>query len=413
MIRLVINAFLFAALATAFLVVGQPHQLSAKPTSKVVDVRLGAHSEATRFVIELTQSVDFTVFLLPDPYRVVIDLPEVAWDLEPGQELLGRGQISGYRYGLFRPGNSRIVLDMEGPVQVERAHVLQPEGDKGYRLVVDLAPTDLETFAKIAGWPERQTSGVAEPTQKPQIGSLQRPARKKKVIVIDPGHGGIDSGAIGKKGTYEKAVVLATAKKLKETLENTGRYEAILTRDRDIFLELRQRVDVARRAQADLFISLHADSLSNRSSLRGASVYTLSETASDKEAAALARKENRADLIAGVDLRNETDDVTSILIDLAQRETMNHSVTFARTLTPQLGRVTRLIKNTHRFAGFRVLKAPDVPSVLVELGYLSNSHDEQNLGSRKWREQLSRAITDAIDTFFENLPAEKRAARAG
>ncbi len=409
MIRTVLNAFFCVAMAASLLLFGGLPRLSAEPTAEVVDVRLGAHSKATRFVIELTQSIDFTVFLLPDPYRVVIDLPEVSWDLEPGQELLGKGQISGYRYGLFKPGNSRIVLDMEGPVQVDRAHVLAPEGGKAYRLVVDLVPTDTATFAKIAGWPERRSAAVGQPVQKPDFGDAKRKNRKKKVVVLDPGHGGVDPGAIGKNGTYEKAVVLATAKKLKETLEKTGRYKVVLTRDSDIFLELRQRVDVARRAEADVFISLHADSLPKKSSLRGASVYTLSEVASDKEAAALARKENRADLIAGVDLKNETDDVTSILIDLAQRETMNHSVLFARQLMPELGKVTRLIKNTHRFAGFRVLKAPDIPSVLVELGYLSNTYDEKNLGSSKWRTEISKAITKGLDGYFQSLPGEKRA----
>lgn len=413
MIRKVLNAFFFAALVSSVIVSGQLQKVAAEPSAKVVDVRLGEHSKATRFVVELTQSIDFTVFLLPDPYRVVIDLPEVDWELAPGQELLGKGQISGYRYGLFRPGNSRIVLDMEGPVRVDRAHVLQPDGKYGYRLMVDLAPTDAATFASIAGWPERQRTAIAQPMQKPGFSGNRVQNRKKKLIVVDPGHGGVDSGAIGKKGTYEKNVVLATAKTLKETLEKTGRYQVILTRDRDVFLELGQRVNVARNAKADLFISLHADSLTNKSNLRGASVYTLSENASDKEAAALAQKENRADLIAGVDLKNETDDVMNILIDLAQRETMNHSVTFARTLTPQLGKVTRLIKNTHRFAGFRVLKAPDVPSVLVELGYLSNSYDEKNLGSRKWRAELSKVITKAIDNYFSQLPTEKRASRAG
>ncbi len=413
MIRIVLNAFFCAALFAGLVLVGNPMESSAEPTAEVIDVRLGAHSDATRFVIELTQNIDFTVFLLKDPYRVVIDLPEVSWDLEPGQELLGKGQISGYRYGLFRPGNSRIVLDMEGPVLVERAHVLPPEQAKGHRLMVDLVPTDLATFDKVAGWPERQTASVGIPVQKPPFAGTKRKNRKKKVIVIDPGHGGVDPGAIGKNGTYEKTVVLATGKKLKETLEKTGRYTVILTRDRDVFLELSERVNVARRAEADLFISLHADSLPKKSSLRGASVYTLSEVASDKEAAALARKENRADLIAGVDLKDETDDVTSILIDLAQRETMNHSVLFARRLMPELGKVTNLLKNTHRFAGFRVLKAPDIPSVLVELGYLSNTYDEKNLGSRKWRGEISEAIAKGLDGYFASVPGEKRAQRGG
>ena len=375
-----------------------PDALAEEPT--VTDTRLGVHPDKTRFVIDVSSALDFTIFTLEDPYRVVIDLPEVTWQLEPGQELLGKGLIAGYRYGLFRPGNSRIVLDVTAPVSVESAKSMIPNGDRGYRLVIDLAETDGEAFAKTAGWPERRVSqqAAAEPPIPLRDPSKSDPNRKMRVI-LDPGHGGIDSGAVGVDGTFEKDIALETSKKIKEVIEATGRYDVFLTREDDRFLELKERVEIARNFGGDLFISIHADSLESKK-VSGASVYTLSEEASDKEAEELAQKENRADLIAGIDLENETDTVTDILIELAQRETMNRSADFARVLTGNIREHTQLLRNPHRFAGFRVLKAPDIPSVLVELGYLSNQADEALLTSEKWRKSMAEGIRDAVNQFF-------------
>ncbi|MEE1569286.1 MAG: N-acetylmuramoyl-L-alanine amidase, partial [Alphaproteobacteria bacterium] len=203
----------------------------------------------------------------------------------------------------------------------------------------------------------------------------------------------------GKSGRFEKVITLAMAKELKKKFEATGRYKVVLTRTRDIFIRLRERLAKARQAQGDLFISLHADSIKNRS-IRGLSVYTLSETASDKEAAALARSANKSDLIAGIDLTYETTEVTNILIDLAQRETMNLSAHFANLLITDFRRQVKVLHKTHRFAGFAVLKAPDIPSVLVELGYLSNAGEEQLLRDPKYRGKLGAAIVMAVDKFF-------------
>jgi N-acetylmuramoyl-L-alanine amidase len=220
------------------------------------------------------------------------------------------------------------------------------------------------------------------------------------VIVLDAGHGGKDPGAVGVKGTMEKDITLKMAKELKALLESGGRYKVVLTRDEDKLLALRQRIDVARAAGADLFISLHADHI-EQTSLRGASVYTLSENASDAEAARLAARENKEDLITGIDLSSQNQMVTSILIDLAQRETKNLSARFASMLSEELADHTHVINNSHRFAGFVVLKAPDVPSVLVELGYLSNEKDEAALASKRHRRVLANAVRDAIDRYFE------------
>jgi N-acetylmuramoyl-L-alanine amidase len=227
------------------------------------------------------------------------------------------------------------------------------------------------------------------------------------LIYIDPGHGGIDPGTIGVSGSYEKDIVLALAKELQHELIATGRYRVKLTRESDQFVALRPRFEMARAEHADLFISLHANS-KLFGDPRGLSVYTLSETGSDSEADALAAKENKADLINGVDLSKQNGAVTSILIDLAQRETKNLSARFAELLDRELGRVTQLLPNTHRFAGFAVLKAPDIPSVLIEIGYLSNAQDEALLLSSQHRAKLAGAMLHAIDGYFTVLASSGR-----
>jgi len=239
-----------------------------------------------------------------------------------------------------------------------------------------------------------------EPPPAPEAATPKAiPADGKPVIVIDPGHGGVDPGATGVSGIYEKYITLAVARELKVALEKNNRYKVFLTRDRDIFIRLRDRVAIARQYNADLFISLHADSVANPQ-LKGLSVYTLSQNASDAEAQALADKENKADLIAGIDLTHESADVANILIDLAQRETMNRSAGFAGGVVEEVGRENSLLENTHRFAGFAVLKAPDVPAVLIEMGYLSNDAEERNLRQPEYRTKLAKGIARAVDHFF-------------
>jgi N-acetylmuramoyl-L-alanine amidase len=241
-------------------------------------------------------------------------------------------------------------------------------------------------------------------TPRPTPAPSPRKGDVKKVIALDPGHGGVDPGAVGATGTHEKDVTLAVAREVRRQLEATGRYRVIMTRDDDSFLRLRDRVAKARLGNADLFLSLHADSM-GRGDMRGASIHTLSETASDAEAAALAARENRADVIAGVDLSGENKDVASILIDLAQRETMNRSATFAGILVTELGREIQLLPtNPHRFAGFAVLKAPDIPSVLIELGYLSNRQDEMLLNRPHHRAKVASAVVKAVNAFFAAKP---------
>lgn len=382
-------------LALIAAVVSTSPSATSAETLSVTGVRIGEHTDKTRFVLDISRQADYTLLLLPNPYRLVIDMPEFAWKADNGSEGAGGGLISGFRYGLFQPGQSRLVLDLKAPVEVRNAFIIPPRGGHSFRLVIDLAKTDREKFLAGINRPkpvEKPANGAVKPTLKPEDNG-------RPIIVIDPGHGGVDPGTISGSGRYEKHVTLSTSMELKRRLDATGRYRVFLTRDKDISVGLRDRVQRARAHSADLFVSIHADSIADRN-VRGATIYTLSETASDREAAELAAKENKADVILGIDLGRETEDVTSILIDLAQRETMNFSARFATLLAPEIGKRMVLRRNSHRFAGFAVLKAPDVPSVLVELGYLSNPEDERFLSSASGRSAISDAIMRATESYF-------------
>ena len=362
----------------------------------VLGVRAGLQPTATRFVLDLSTALEFRVFVLPDPYRVVIDLPDVEWRVEAGA-VAAQGLIAGYRFGHFADGVSRVVLDTTGPVRIERSFLLPPNGASPHRFVLDIAAVTESDFRATA---DRPADVAARPIP---LAPPPRRTDSKRVVVIDPGHGGIDPGTTGATGRLEKTITLSVATEVAKQLRATGRYHVVLTRERDEFVRLRDRVARARGAGGELFISLHADSIEDRA-IRGASVYTLSEKASDVRAAALAAKENRADLIAGLDLEGERDEeVTTILIDLAQRETMNLSAGFANLLVGEIGEVGRILRNGHRFAGFAVLKAPDVPSVLVEMGYLSNRRDEQQLASPAFHKKMAAAIVSGTDRYFAEL----------
>jgi N-acetylmuramoyl-L-alanine amidase len=363
----------------------------------VIGLRLLEEAERSRFVVELSDPVDVKLFTLTGPDRVVIDLPEVLWRQPETARPSGRSSVRSYRYGLFRQGNSRFVIDLNSPVRVSEPTILPPEGGLAFRLVIDLYPTTGEAFAADAGWPAE--AATAPPALAPAP-NFPPAVLGKRTIVVDAGHGGLDPGTHGASGLQEKDVVLAVARKLKESLESTGRYTVRLTRDRDVFVPLRERVNIARAARGDLFVSLHADS-NDHPEVRGASVYTLSEDASDRETAKLAEKENMSDVIAGVDLRAENTPVATILIDLAQRDTMNRSVRFAETLIASLPGTTSVRPTSpHRSAGFAVLKAPDVPAALVELGYLTNRQDEREMATDRWRAEVAQAIGRAIDRHF-------------
>jgi N-acetylmuramoyl-L-alanine amidase len=414
---------------------------SAATPPVVSTILIGDQGGATRLVLELSHRADHRAFLLNEPMRLVVDLPPVTWKLGP--QVPAAGVIAGYRFGQFDANTARLVVDLAAPARVRKSGYELQAGRAGQRLVLELEPVNAEAFATVvqpwtasgaklqtappAPLPTAQTSAAASPPKPPSPPAIEgprppvnvaaapaatavppatsaKPAPKRsdgrRVIVVDAGHGGVDPGTLGNHGTHEKDITLAMAREVRRQLEATGRYRVVMTRDEDIFVQLRDRVAKARAVNAELFLSIHADSIGS-SQTRGASVYTLSETASDAEAAALAARENRSDIIAGVDLSAENKDVASILIDLAQRETLNRSASLAHSLVTELGRETQLLPSRpHRFAGFAVLKAPDVPSALIELGYLSNRQEEQLLNRPQHRSKVATAIVRAVDRHF-------------
>lgn len=394
---------------------------------RVIDLRIGMQGPATRLVLEITEPMTPEVSVLSAPDRVIIDLPEVAWALPMNAATASGGVIQSFRFGNFSAGRSRMVLDVRGPVVVQSTFMIEPREGKQYRFVVDLArkapppqqnaqsprPSPIPPSQPQANNSQYQAPAPVPPPP-PQVAATRpipmpnpaAPAPRAKpkgdnrhVVAVDAGHGGVDPGTTGKAGTREKDITLAMARELKARMEATGRYRVVLTRESDVFIPLRDRVAIARANGAEMFISLHADANPNPQT-RGGSIYTLSEVASDKEADSLAAKENKADLIAGMDFSHESPEVTSILLDLAQRETMNYSATFAAMLVSELGKSVQLLGKSHRFAGFAVLKAPDVPSVLFELGYLSNSAEEKLLKQQDYRRKLADGVTRAADRFF-------------
>lgn len=360
-------------------------------------VRVGGDTQETRFVVDLSRKIDIAVFTLADPYRVVVDLPQITFNLPRNSGEHGRGLVKAYRYGLVMRGGSRIVLDTTGPVRVRKAFVLAAAEGQPARLVLDLTASDRQSFLHALALQDR-TSRVPPPHHAEAIPKDNGDPRP--LIVLDPGHGGIDDGTHW-KDIDEKNVVLAFAHVLRDKLMRTGKYRVAMTRGDDTYVTLGDRVRFARTRHAALFISLHADSLPPGAGYaEGATVYTLSERASDAEAAYLANSENNSDVVAGVDLSAEPDDVANILVDLAQRETKTYSVQFARDLVAEMRDTARLYKHPIKSAGFKVLKDPDVPSVLVELGYLSSKADRANLTSAAWRARTAGALVAAIDTFF-------------
>ncbi len=371
-------------------------EAAAAGASSILTARVGDHGSKTRFVLEMSEAAEFRIFALEDPDRIVIDFEAAQW--QAGSPHSGAvGLIAGYRYGARNDGAIRVVLDLSGPAQVLESFYLPAVGNLPYRFVLDLAlETATEGVPAVLATPDLVPAAASMAPIPPPL----PPAReRRRVVAIDAGHGGIDPGAVGITGLREKDLTLDIARRLRTLLEATGRYEVVLTREHDQFLRLRRRVQAARDAGAELLISLHADSISD-SRFRGASVYTLSDVASDREAEQLAARENRADALAGIALEPVDDVTASILIDLAQRHTQNESSSMARSLVTYLGEATRMVGTPHRSAGFTVLKAPDVPSVLIELGYLSNRTDEQALRSAQHRAELARAIAGAIDRHF-------------
>ena len=380
--------------------------------TRIIQTQRNAHLE-----IDLSGKVEPHVFLLETPDRLIIDLPHVSFMGEAPPLSSRRALIKTFRSGLFVKDQSRVILDLSSPVKImsKRVEAAQ-DGKSPARLVIDLVKADRKTFhAAVEPEPAQNRDladlrpterGGAELPEKPQANAAQLP-----LIVIDPGHGGPDSGAIGIGGIVEKTTVFNFALALKERLESSRRYRVMLTRDQDVFVPLAERMRLARAANAELFLSLHADTLSREHSVAGATVYTVSDRASDAEAARIAAHENMADQAGGLVVASQPPEVADILIDLTRRETRSYAHVFSKSLINawKSGPFLSLNKNPQRAAGFVVLKAPDVPSVLLELGYLSSPSDAKALASDEWRHTASLSVLAAIDSFFTNHNPPKKA----
>lgn len=372
------------------------------------DVRVAGDDQQTRFILDLDRKIDARAFVLGDPYRVVVDIPQVAFNLPAGSGTAGRGLIRAFRYGLVMPGGSRVVFDLTGPAKIEKTYVMDAANGQPARLVVELAAVERSAFKPSSPGDDRpilrpaivaDASGMATET----TGSAKagKAADSRPVIVIDPGHGGVDNGTQAASGESEKTLVLDFAKALRDRIEKSGKFRVVMTRDDDTFIPLGDRVKIARANMASLFVSIHADALPKREGdAQGATIYTLSDKASDAEAEKLAEAENKADAIAGINLTEEPADVADILIDLTQRETRTFSSRFAKLLAGEMKTVARMHKHPLKSAGFKVLKAHDVPSVLVELGYVSNKDDLQHLVSESWRSRTVGSVAQAVDAFL-------------
>lgn len=391
---LAVRAFLaIAAVCLAF----ASAVTAAEAPLHALSYKMAGDAAKMRIVMEFDREPDVRRFLLRGPNRLVVDLPTTIFSIDP-KDLKARGLVKGVRYGELGEGASRLVLTGKGPFLVDRLDVLRNEDGSGYRLVAEMSAASAREF-EAALAVQAQTTGSTVSTDKgDRVAPVPPAAGHRFTVVIDPGHGGIDGGAESPGGTIEKNVTLDFATQLRNKLAATGKYDVFMTRETDEFLRLDERVRIARQHEADLFISIHADTIALKG-IRGATVYTVSDKASDAEAQALADRENLSDQLAGIEIKNDNQEVTDILIDLIRRETHSFSMSFAHTLVGQLATTVGLINNPHRFAGFRVLKAPDVPSVLVELGYLSNTKDEAQLLDPDWRGKAAQSIANAVALF--------------
>lgn len=390
----------------AFLVVLHPSGIAraagdgdaAPPDSRIAfHARIAGDGQRTRIVMDFIGRPEFSLHYLSDPARVIVDLPDTVFALD-GKSLEARGLFDAIRFGVMGPDSSRLVLSASRPVEMEIARIEAREDGQGYRLLLDAAAVSPERFAELVESRDWRPQ-IAEASGDKVVSSGES---DPFTVVLDPGHGGIDNGAIGVAGTQEKDVTLAFAKAIAEALSQYEGIEVFLTREDDRFVSLAGRVRIARERGADMMMSVHADSI-RLPDIRGATVYTVSDKASDRMAADLARRENKVDEAVGVELPEDDEEVADILMDLTRRETQVFSVGLARSVLDQFRGEIRLINNAHRHAGFRVLGAPDVPSLLVELGYLSNREDEKLLIDPEWRDRTAGLLAAAIQAFRERI----------
>lgn len=342
----------------------------------------------------LSQGVPWRVFQLDDPRRMVLDFREVDWTgFDPAR--LGQAEgVGEIRVGQFRPGWSRMVVDLTDSLLLDQASMSIDEETGRAALVLALARASVEDYAAKAGAPHDPRWDLPEPA-KVAPAREERPDWAPLIIVLDPGHGGIDPGA-ERDGTQEKALMLTFARELRDALRRTGSFEVILTRDEDVFVSLERRVSIAHEQAADAFISLHADAL-QQGHATGATIYTLSEEASDAASAKLAERHDRSDILAGIDLTGADDEVADVLLDLARQETQPRTDLLATTLVGAIRAADgTLNKKPLRSAGFSVLKAADIPSILIEVGFLSSEKDLERLRDPNWRAVMVGGIRDGL-----------------
>jgi len=379
-----------------------------EPVNAVVGYVVEGDAALTQLKFWLGGPTEFHVRSLANPFRVILDLPETQFRLNEGAGRTSKGLVQAFRFGLIEAGKSRIVIDTAGPVRVSRAELMLSEAGEAFRLEIELAPTTASELVAAELAEAALNLRPTFPETKPEPRS-ELPARP--VIVVDAGHGGIDSGALGSL-IAEKDLVLSVAQHVERVLKQARTYEVIMTRTQDVFVSLDERVALARAHNADLFVSVHADSLASRDAarvVRGATIYTLADQASDELTRRVADKENAVDLLAGLSVSTVADDqVRDILLDLMRRETQAFSNQFRETLLSELRSGVLLSRDPRRSGPFRVLRQPSSPAVLVELGYISNAEDERIMMNPEWQSKVASAVARAVSEHFRQRYAQRR-----
>jgi N-acetylmuramoyl-L-alanine amidase len=384
---------------------------AATTATSILGVRVWPAKDYTRVTLEHDQPIRYTHQLVRDPERLVVDLEGVEFNTVlqslPGKIAETDPYIKLIRAGRNRPGVVRLVIELKGEIKPQ-VFTLKPVGEYGHRLVLDLYPVqEIDPLMALLEKSEvREYPARARPADKPLVSRMV-------TIVLDPGHGGEDPGAVGRGGSFEKNVTLSIARRLKEKIDAQPNMRSLLTRDGDFFIPLQSRVSKARRVQADLFVSVHADAFI-KPTARGSSVFVLSETGASSSAARwLANKENAADLIGGVNFGVKDPHLARTLLDLSQTATINDSLKLGRAVLGELGGINALHKPHVEQAGFAVLKAPDVPSILVETAFISNPEEEKRLNDEDYQDKMAEAILRGIKGYFARNPplAKSRLAR--
>lgn len=403
------HSVITAILLLAAMLLAMSHSgaaFAAEPPEEPVAIafasRIVGDGQRFRLIVDFDRKVEIKTLVRDDPRRLMIDLGHTLFSLgaakKPPSPL-----VKAFRYGTIAPGRARMILELAEPALIEQQSIVEIEGESRFRVIVDVVKADAQDFAAAVAASLAESAPTANSSGEVAYKG-ERPARadrdsKTLTVVIDPGHGGIDGGAVGRNGTVEKEITLTIARKLRDKLNETPGLQVELTREGDTFVSLQDRINLARRLHADLLISIHADSLRQRR-IRGATVYALSEEGVDDISRELADQNNRADLLAGLEIPDIEDQASDILIDMTRRETEAYSRQFAEKLVARLQKRIRMIKNPLRGGDFFVLRAPEIPSVLIELGYLSNATDEKLLSSTEWQELASEKMKAAIMDFL-------------